>query len=102
MMRRISPGRFTGAARAEVSAIRTCLAFGCASACPTCESVVSVDGKFSFEVSLFWADARSAAVVSKTVRRRKQVFFMNLELGVDSKDNQYFRLRKMNNPNPRK
>jgi hypothetical protein len=53
-------------------------------------------------VSLFWADARSAAVVSKTVRRRKQVFFMNLELGVDSKDNQYFRLRKMNNPNLRK
>ena len=102
MMRRISPGRFTGAVKAEVSAIRTCLAFGCASACPICESVVSVDGKFSFEVSVFWADARSAAVVSKTVRRRKQVFFMNLELGVDSKDNQYFRLRKMNNPNPRK
>ena len=51
---------------------------------------------------MFWADARSAAVVSKTVRRRKQVFFMNLELGVDSKDNQYFRLRKMNNPNLRK
>ena len=64
--------------------------------------VVWLDGKFYFDVSLFLADALSAAVVIKTVRIRKQVFFMNLELGVDSKDNQYFRLRKMNNPNPRK
>ncbi len=102
MMRRISPGRFTGAVRVAESASRIRRALGCVSACPICESVFSVEGKFSFEGSVPWADARSAAVVSRTVRRRKQVFFMNSGIGVDGKDNQYFRLRKMNNPNPRK